>query len=644
MDANQFFFIANPSGSVLGAIAPVTNQSVEPVSGTEFLEFFNSQLLARGRQDFAAPLLDRVDLQLVPLSSKINLITADAPLPDIASLASFARSQGLAEDAVRTLFGSQVSESAGNPTVQTHVDSRMSQCFSTALPSVPVLCLDPGIKSLMSQMSATLETPSTLTKQDASLTDSPGLPPDYGASVSSTQCEDLASAMQIFAQPTVIAPTETGPIKCVDVRTASSNLSDRELPPIGTLIAHAAWNVQYSGEAKSDVSSNLLETPSESLLSDSNPDEINGSSKAGEPKSILSGAQNTDSGNIEFQFVRVAGMDYRPIQPGHTSISGTVATGARILEPTLAELDSPKRVEPLITSLVVPGLTPVKLPMRMIGASMLSETNSPRPDEEPLVVMGIQIQVKSQEMTRRLSQMSGNSQNANWSAVLTTASSADLATLRTETPWESLSIDVPPDFSLSELDEATSSISDVGGRATNVESFNGEIPGSTLKGQFPGSLIDPLTGSTAAQRNAQYQQLADRVGQAIGERLVSQINRGDWKLQLRLRPETLGRIDVALAMHSGTLDATFASDSSVTRDLILQGANRLKDTLSQSGMAVANVWVGGGQDGNYDGNPTPGRSFKDAAVITRKVDSDVVLSANSLSNTSNTSDGLDVLA
>jgi flagellar hook-length control protein FliK len=91
----------------------------------------------------------------------------------------------------------------------------------------------------------------------------------------------------------------------------------------------------------------------------------------------------------------------------------------------------------------------------------------------------------------------------------------------------------------------------------------------------------------------------------MGERLQEQLERGEWKLQLKLNPGHLGKIDVELDMTAGGLDAVFKSDNSLTRELISQGMPKLKDSLSQSGMSVANVWVNSENQRQSGGNSTP---------------------------------------
>jgi flagellar hook-length control protein FliK len=83
------------------------------------------------------------------------------------------------------------------------------------------------------------------------------------------------------------------------------------------------------------------------------------------------------------------------------------------------------------------------------------------------------------------------------------------------------------------------------------------------------------------------------------------MERGEWKLQLKLNPGHLGKIDVELDMNASGLDAVFKTDNLLTRELIAQGMPKLKDSLSQSGMTVANVWVNSENQRESGGNSTP---------------------------------------
>jgi flagellar hook-length control protein FliK len=135
-------------------------------------------------------------------------------------------------------------------------------------------------------------------------------------------------------------------------------------------------------------------------------------------------------------------------------------------------------------------------------------------------------------------------------------------------------------------------------------------PGGLRQGHAPAAALMPQNAADAAraalhERAEQTQVLADRMGQALANRLIGQIERGQWKLQMRLQPEALGRVEVALDMHAGGLDAVFRTDNALTQDLLGQGAQRLRDALSQSGTTVASVTVHADARGQSGGNSTP---------------------------------------
>ena len=110
----------------------------------------------------------------------------------------------------------------------------------------------------------------------------------------------------------------------------------------------------------------------------------------------------------------------------------------------------------------------------------------------------------------------------------------------------------------------------------------------------------------AAARSENIQSLADKMGQAVGQRILSEMERGQWHLKLSLRPATLGHIEVEMRLRSGEFDAVFTAPNAVTRDLLQDGLAKLRETLSQMGMDVANIHVGDGQTGQSGGDSTPG--------------------------------------
>ena len=204
-------------------------------------------------------------------------------------------------------------------------------------------------------------------------------------------------------------------------------------------------------------------------------------------------------------------------------------------------------------------------------------------------------------LTRRLATMSGTGQAAAWGGLTANA----LASATTGA--------VQSRLDLSEFFKADGTL--VAADAEVLDAVPGERAPSSLaplaegarstSSQLSQSGNASPVASQAGQRLEHYQQLADRLGQALAQRLQSQIERGEWKVQMRMDPVSLGRIDMELDMRAGGLDAVFRTDNPLTRELIAQGLPKLRESLSQSGTAVANVWVNGDSARQSGGNPTP---------------------------------------
>jgi flagellar hook-length control protein FliK len=111
----------------------------------------------------------------------------------------------------------------------------------------------------------------------------------------------------------------------------------------------------------------------------------------------------------------------------------------------------------------------------------------------------------------------------------------------------------------------------------------------------------------SAQRRENISTLAEKMGQAVGQRILSELERGQWHLKLSLRPATLGHIEVEMRMRSGEMDAVFTAPQALTRELLNEGMSKLKDTLNQMGMDVASLKVDDGQSRQRGGESTPDR-------------------------------------
>ena len=287
--------------------------------------------------------------------------------------------------------------------------------------------------------------------------------------------------------------------------------------------------------------------------------------------------------------------------PGSLTISDQVASSIWTQAPHLAA-GSPKAsdVSALMATAGATGVLQVlgglgTSPTQALGsADNLAEIS---PEMGPLDAMRMRMVPTWENMTRQLAQLNGTQQAAAWGQLTSNILNSKvqggeceevLLDLGANDPSILSALDALQDHSdngLISLDSArnTASTGALGAAATSAALAN---PGMT-------------------DRAAQIQDLADKLGKAMGERLQEQLEKGEWKLQLKLNPAHLGKIDVELDMSAAGLDAVFKTDNQLTRELIAQGMNKLKDSLAQSGMTVANVWVNSENQKGSGGNSTP---------------------------------------
>ncbi|MFM1764621.1 MAG: hypothetical protein RIU71_384 [Pseudomonadota bacterium] len=219
------------------------------------------------------------------------------------------------------------------------------------------------------------------------------------------------------------------------------------------------------------------------------------------------------------------------------------------------------------------------------------------PEMGPLDAMRMRMVPAWESMTRQLAQLNGSNQAAAWGQL--TANLLNSKGLGGEGTEVLLDLGADDPNIMSALD------------ALQDQSNSGFVnPDSGRNTASTGALGAAATSAALANpgmtdRAAQIQDMADKLGKAMAERLQDQLEKGEWKLQLKLNPAHLGKIDVELDMNASGLDAVFKTDNPLTRELIAQGMPKLKDSLSQSGMTVANVWVNSENQRESGGNSTP---------------------------------------
>jgi len=518
----NFSAAANPVSALVGA--GLTDAKAAPAgadsgAGGRFAELFTGHMLKLERQGLAAAQDGLGSLQMMPLGQTINVITSDAPVPDIQSLLAFAKAQGLDDLAVAGLFGEVA---AVPPGVQ--VPTLLPQGVSTT-----------GQSALSKQSVVGLETMA-----------SPTQPTTLG------MLQALPGVTIVGLQVTPQQPVDdVGPAAPADTKPRAQDTLPVALAPALVLAAHAGVAAVQAAPAPlsvapTDPSPPMLDAlrvqmgiPGEAITR--RLAQMSGSKASLNWAELLANAATkADAGSL-------AGA------AGPMSTASSVGAGA----------DAALALAPL------PGTSNAD------SAAAASDLAIPLAAGESAAGGLLQAKPVAGPPTPAL---------ADEAVPLILAE-------------EILTIEVPAGL-------------DLGALADHVSAPVAE-PGAPRQNAAPAAAAhSPQTPADAAravfqERAEQTQLLADRMGQALANRLISQIERGQWKLQMRLQPAALGRVEVALDMHAGGLDAVFSTDNALAKDLLGQGAQRLRDALTQSGTTVASVTVHADARGQSGGNSTP---------------------------------------
>ena len=137
----------------------------------------------------------------------------------------------------------------------------------------------------------------------------------------------------------------------------------------------------------------------------------------------------------------------------------------------------------------------------------------------------------------------------------------------------------------------------------DLSALVGESPGSALNLASPsaarnnptGSVSNPHLAPTSTDMAQTYQDLSDKLSTELAGRMHQQLNEGQWKMKLGLKPSHLGAVDVELEMRDGKLSAVINADNASTQQLLNQGSPRLREALNALGWTQASVNIGQGQ-------------------------------------------------
>lgn len=124
----------------------------------------------------------------------------------------------------------------------------------------------------------------------------------------------------------------------------------------------------------------------------------------------------------------------------------------------------------------------------------------------------------------------------------------------------------------------------------DLDRLAADVGGASPSRAAGGSLFSGQ-GDNGQGRQAN-QQLAQRFGDLLSQRLVQQISQGNWKVNMEVHPRALGEIQIELHWKGGELEASFRTSQLATRELLLDQLPRLRETLEKSGTDVASLTVG----------------------------------------------------
>ncbi len=649
MNANLNFpsmITLSPNG---GSVVPNPTPTDGDPKSEEFSAVLTGQMFKAERQSLATQVLGGPGLQIVSLGAKLDLITTDAPLPDLPSLANFARAQGLDEVAIQALFGPNVGPNAsskngfalsglGQPYANKPVPGI---ALAVPLPQVGkanFLATDAssiGLGSATLGRGSGLEAPRPESRPKIAdidlLTE---VLSDLGAAPAKTM--GLLDSTQVAVDSTQVAVDSTQvavdlpqvavdlPQVAVDLRQVAVDSAQVLRPPTPVTVA--------LGDSKPQLASTLQPAPVAKANHESQPELIATDSAPRVAVALPASVQKT--GRLQVPEGLTTQVVSRP-----QLVNMPLAASSGAVVPDTDQANTEK--EPV--GIAVAGWV-------SLGQGSTSKVAEARPDmrldvnaEESIQdAIRVSITMPTKDITKRAANTAGTTETLNWSRMLA-GPSANKAGV--STAWEALHLTIPEGFDLDEQSDALASSDQDQVTAPGTQQ---QAEGPAAKsGTSTAQLMRGEASAAAAQtelRAVQQQQLADRLGEAAAHRLIAQIERGEWKMQMRLQPGKLGKIDVELTMHARGLEAMFSADSALTRELIAQGSARLKETLTQAGMTVASVTVNGDQTSQSGGNSTPQRgnqSTADARPVKARAEVSAAVPETTSTRTDN---GLNILA
>ena len=546
---------ANPVSALVGA--GLTDAKAAPTGADSgaagrFAELFTGQMLKLERQGLAAAQDGLGGLQMMPLGQTINVITSDAPVPDLQSLLAFAKAQGLDDSAVAGLFG----EMPSPPPQGVQVSTLLPQGVQT-----PTL-LPQGVQ-MPTLLPQGVQMPALLPQGLAAV----------GESSSATPPSKTLETMPSAAQAPTLGQLQTLPgVTIMGLQLTSTRTGD------GVAVPTPVDNK----EAIPVALASALVLAAQAAATAARAAEVPPAAEAAETSPPMLDALRVQMG-IPSEAItrRLAQMSGSKTSLSWAELMTKAANKADAV--SLAGASAPMSTASSVGAGADAALDLAPLP-RVLGANGASAAAATASAAAPGGAIG---RAAADDLMPAKPTVSPH--------ILALADDGAALGLADEI----LIVDVPADLDLGPLaDQAKAPAGESGGPR------QGAAPAAAS--HTPQAAADAARAAVE-QRAEQTQLLADRMGQALANRLIGQIERGQWKLQMRMQPEALGRVEVALDMRAGGLDAVFRTDNALTQDLLGQGAQRLRDALTQSGTTVATVTVHADARGQSGGNSTPQR-------------------------------------
>jgi hypothetical protein len=347
------------------------------------------------------------------------------------------------------------------------------------------------------------------------------------------------------------------------------------------------------------------------------------SSSGDQGLTLTAGAMNAAIAPVvrqESTFPTTATLNWLSNHPNALPISNQVAKSVWAEAPHLMQaglvapdLSTPKVADLdklLTTTGVVAVVQSFGVPSALAGwvpsAAEAAADAQLNPELGPLDAMRMRLVPEWETMTKQLAKLNGNLQSSSWAEIMSSKLGEKEGGAFGQGTLDLGSTDIGLDLG-ADLALAMAAGADDNSSATPLNASDNTKAPISLSAIANSSLSAQGEKAQLADRAGQIQELANKLGEALGERLQEQMERGQWRLHLKLNPDHLGQIDVELDMHAGGLDAIFKTDNMLTKELITQGMSRLRDSLAQSGTAVADVWVNSESKRESGGNPTPQR-------------------------------------